>query len=179
MSAYRFLETHSCYFVTFSVIDFLPVFIAETPCKIITDSLNFCHENKYLCTNAFVIMPTHIHAILFDADHDPERIRKTVGEMRRVTGKRLIRYCEKHMPNNYSNIMQNMSGTDRQMRFWKSYVAPEAIFARKFWEQKTNYIHFNPVRKGLVQAPEYWKYSSASYWLANGHSDVILTAIEW
>ena len=27
--------------------------------------------------------------------------------------------------------------------------------------QKVNYIHFNPVKRGLVNEPEYWKFSSA------------------
>jgi hypothetical protein len=50
------------YYVTFSVVEWLPVFIDQAACKIITDSLNFCTETKSLGVNAYVIMPTHLHA---------------------------------------------------------------------------------------------------------------------
>lgn len=41
-----------------------------------------------------------------------------------------------------------------------------------------DYIHDNPVRKGLVWEATAWRFSSAAYWLLDppGESDVILTA---
>jgi hypothetical protein len=53
--------------VTFSVVDWLPIFISEAGCKIVTESLNFCHRQKGLRINAYVIMPTDLHAILSHA----------------------------------------------------------------------------------------------------------------
>ncbi len=32
--------------------------------------------------------------------------------------------------------------------------------------QKLEYLHNNPVKRGLVTAPEHWHYSSAHEWLA-------------
>jgi len=65
MERYRIFSDGSVYFVTLTVVDWLPVFISQESCRIITDSLNFCHEHKGLRVNAYVIMPTHLHAILF------------------------------------------------------------------------------------------------------------------
>lgn len=65
MERYRISDEAAVYFVTFSGVKWLPVFVSETACRIVTDSLTFCHRNKGLRTNAFVIMPTHIHAIIF------------------------------------------------------------------------------------------------------------------
>ena len=36
--------------------------------------------------------------------------------------------------------------------------------------QKIDYAHYNPVRKGFVETPEQWKYSSARNWLNNDDS---------
>ena len=36
--------------------------------------------------------------------------------------------------------------------------------------QKIEYIHYNPVRHGLVDAPEHWRYSSSRNYLLNDHS---------
>ena len=48
MEAYRINEGAALYYLTFSVIDWLPVFICEEPCLIVTDSLNYCHREKCL-----------------------------------------------------------------------------------------------------------------------------------
>ena len=55
---YRILPDQSVYSVTFIVVDWLPVLIGEEACRVITDSLNFCHAQKLLRVNAFVILPT-------------------------------------------------------------------------------------------------------------------------
>src|SRR2546426_11129895 len=68
MERYRFHSDGALFYVTFSVVDWLPIFVSEAACKIVTESLNFCHRQKGLRINAYVIMPTHLHAILFHAD---------------------------------------------------------------------------------------------------------------
>lgn len=73
MERYRIVADVGLYYVTFTVVEWLPIFIEETACKIATDSLNFCIQKKYLGVNAYVIMPTHLHAILFDVEFNPER----------------------------------------------------------------------------------------------------------
>ena len=52
MERYRIIEGVGIYFVTFTVVEWLPVFIDETSCLIVTDSLNFCIQNKNLRVNA-------------------------------------------------------------------------------------------------------------------------------
>jgi hypothetical protein len=54
---YRITAEAAVYYVTYSVVDWLPVFVSEQSCRIITDSLNFCYEKKGLRVNAFVIRP--------------------------------------------------------------------------------------------------------------------------
>ena len=73
MERYRIVHEVGLYYVTFTVVEWLAVFIDESACKIVTDSLNFCINNKSLGVNAYVIMPTHLHAILFDVEFHAER----------------------------------------------------------------------------------------------------------
>ena len=49
----------------------------------------------------------------------------------------------------------------RRSRFWQEGVFPKRISDRKMMRQKIEYIHQNPVRKGFVETPEIWTYSSA------------------
>jgi len=39
------------------------------------------------------------------------------------------------------------------------------ILSDEMIEQKLEYVHNNPVKRGLVASPEHWRYSSAYEWL--------------
>jgi len=84
MAVYRIQEGAALYSLTFTVVYWLPVFVSEEPCLILTESLNFCHQHKFLRVNAFIIMPTHAHLVVFDADYDssgrPVGIRWQYGQ---------------------------------------------------------------------------------------------------
>jgi putative transposase len=58
MERYRFHPDGAVFYVTFTVVEWLPIFVSQAACKIVVDSLNYCHRHKGLRTNAFVIMPT-------------------------------------------------------------------------------------------------------------------------
>ena len=89
MERYRIVEGVAVYFVTFAVVDWLPVFVSEEPCKVVTESLNFCVTNKSLRVSSYVIMPTHLHLIVFDAEFDAERLKRTLVDLRKFTAKLL------------------------------------------------------------------------------------------
>jgi putative transposase len=57
-----------------------------------------------------------------------------------------------------------------QTKIWQTGSHPEGIESGKFFDQKLNYIHENPVRKGFVRSPEDWLYSSARNYYLNDHS---------
>src|SRR5215211_1689707 len=98
MERYRIIPGVGLYYVTFTVVEWLPVFIDEHACKIITDSFNFCIKNKFLGVNAYIIMPTHLHAALFDVGFHAERLKHTLDDMRKFTGRQLLDYAMKHLP---------------------------------------------------------------------------------
>jgi hypothetical protein len=177
----RISEDAGVYFVTMSVVDWLPVFVSEATCRLLADSLNFCHQHKGLRTNAYVIMPTHFHAIFFLARFDQPALTAALTDFRKFTGRRLSDYCTLHMPACFSEVLTRSSGNDRDRRFWQPTLHPERIEAQPFYEQKRDYLHDNPRRKGLVARPEYWRFSSASTFLSDApiSNDVILSRIDW
>jgi len=181
MERYRILSDGAVYFVTLTVVDWLPVFISQEACQIITDSLNFCHEHKGLRVNAYVFMPTHLHAILFREEFDPEALKATLTDFRKFTARKLIEHCVRFMPACYDSVFLESAGMDRNRRFWQPTLHPEQIETESFWIQKRDYLHDNPCRKGLVVRAEQWRFSSASHWLSDGTvpNDVVLSAIDW
>ncbi len=181
METTRIQEDIPLYYLTFTVVHWLPVFVAAEPCLIITESLNHCHKHKRLRINAFVIMPTHLHLILFDADFDNQRLQKTIAALRSFTGRRLIQYCDQKMPAVYKQLLGVPRRRDRENQFWQQSKHPVAVWSEPFWRTKIDYLHANPCRKGLVHEPTAWRFSSAAHWLLDppGKSDVSLTAAQW
>ena len=49
----------------------------------------------------------------------------------------------------------------RRHQVWQEGFHPRAITTEDMLRQKIDYIHYNPVKLGLVDRPEYWLYSSA------------------
>ena len=45
--------------------------------------------------------------------------------------------------------------------------------------QKIVYIHNNPVRRGYVDAPEHWRYSSARNYECDDHSVLEIDPLPW
>ncbi len=180
MERYRIVEGIGLYFVTFTIVEWLPVLISEAACKVVTESFNFCIQNKSLHVNSYVIMPTHLHAILFDKDFDAGRLKLTLDDFRKFTGRELADHCTKHMPECFTETLRKHAGEDRQRRFWQPTRHPEGIVTEKFWKQKMDYLHWNPCQQGLVRAPEDWRFSSASFWLAGKiENDVELADTIW
>lgn len=181
MERYRFYSDQPLYFVTFSIVDWLPVFISEAPCQILADSLNFCHERKHLRIHAYVIMPTHFHAIVSDADHNSNRLSDTLIDFRKFTGRQLVDYAERSLPKCFVAQFSQAAGEDRDHRVWQPTKHPVALSSEEFWLQKLNYLHENPCRKGLVRRAADWRFSSAAYYHSDGQipCDVRLTRVEW
>ncbi len=178
---FRIVEDVHVYFVTYSVVEWLPVFVSEHACRIVIDSLNFCDERKGLCTNAFVIMPTHIHAIFFDRNFDNERLQKSLADFRKFTGRQLSDFCVGHSPTCFTETLRASSTADRERRFWQPSRHPEAIQSEKFWKQKLDYLHENPCRKGVVARAGWWRFSSAAYYVSDGEEacDVRISPLDW
>jgi len=178
---YRIHADAALYYLTYSVMEWLPVFVSQGRCQIVTESLSFCHRDKQLRVKAYVIMPTHLHMIVFDADWDSERLKRTLADLRKFTGRQLSDYCARHTPRCFAEALRAQAVADRERRFWQPSRHAEAITSERFWRQKLDYLHDNPRRKGLVLNPQQWRYSSAAWQLLGDHQspDVPLTRITW
>lgn len=71
------------------------------------------------------------------------------------------------------------AGGDRVHRFWQSTLHPETITSEMFHNQKRDYFHDNPRRKGLVLHPTHWRWSSAQWYEARKGCGVPITPVLW
>jgi len=179
MDRYIIAQGASVYFVTFTVIYWMPVFIEDQSIAILIESLKYCITQKDLRLQSYVIMPNHMHAVVFDANGDSNNLHQTLVSFRKFTGQNLSNYLDGKYSKAISSVLSGGNLEDRSRRFWQSGWHAEEIFSNKFLEQKVNYLHDNPCRKGLVRSPQDWRYSSAAFWLDGTSVDLPVTGLDW
>jgi putative transposase len=112
---------------------------------------------------AFVIMPEHIHLLVFPCAPGM-KLGRIVGEIKEKVGRHAVKYLSQHAPVWLSRITV-CEGNRTRRRFWQ----PGGGFDRNALEVRTihhmiHYIHDNPVRRGLVERPDDWYWSSARWY---------------
>jgi REP-associated tyrosine transposase len=112
------------------------------------DAFRVARRERPLTVEAIVILPDHLHAIftlpLDDADFS--------GRWRRIKG-----HFSSSLIDAGIELKRNANGSLAlwQKRFWEHTIRNENDFARH-----VDYIHFNPVKHGLVSRVCDWPYSS-------------------
>ena len=61
---YAIRDQEAIYFVTFTVVNWIDLFIRDEYREIILRSLKYCQENKGLIVHAYCIMTSHVHLIV-------------------------------------------------------------------------------------------------------------------
>ena len=173
---YRIVQgDHSPYFITATVIDWLPVFSNPHIAQIVLDTLGFLQEKNRLIIYAYVLMENHIHLIVSSED-----LSRQIGSFKSYSARKCIDYYTKQ---NNDYILQQLAikkptnRKDRKYQFCQEGLQPKQIQGEEMMRQKVEYIHMNPIRRGFVDTPEHWRYSSARNYI--GEEGVLDVCVEW
>ena len=167
-SRYAITESDEIYFLTAIVIEWIPVFIGTEACDIIIGALEFCRQHKALRLYAYVIMDNHVHLLAQAPD-----LRRVVHSFKGYTAHELIAWAERTNKTwllNQLAYFKKRHKTASQHQLWQEGNHPQRVHSEEMMLQKMHYIHENPVRRGWVDAPEHWRYSSARNYILEDHS---------
>jgi putative transposase len=160
-------DANYAYFVTCSVVNWLPLFENPAYRQIILDSLTYLREHKATQLNAFVVMSTHLHAVLWP--QDGVDLSDVLRDFKRHTSRAISREAAKQRHDDYLQAFAVARSSFRSGRaeyqVWQEGAHSEAIYDDDFARQKIEYIHNNPVKAGLACKAEDWPYSSARAYL--------------
>ena len=158
-SSYKVFETEYPYFLTCTVVGWLPVFTRPETVQIVYDSWRFLQENDRLRIFGYVILENHLHLIA-----SSEELSKEIGDFKSYTARRIIDHLQER---NLSMLLEqlawhkNRHKTDRHYQLWQEGSHPQQVQNDEIMRQKLEYIHRNPVARGYVDDPTHWRYSSA------------------
>lgn len=167
--SYRvFTDQHYAYFVTWTLVDWIHLFDKDQYRQIILDALYYLRTEKKTELNAFVIMASHIHAILWTEIEI--NLSDVIRDFKRFTSRKISKLAEERNETEILSVFKKARGENRAQdistyQVWQEGSHPEAIFTEKFAKQKLDYIHMNPVKAGLVKTADQWQYSSARAYL--------------
>jgi REP-associated tyrosine transposase len=129
--------------------------------QILRQSLVSARERWPFRTDAMVLLPDHWHAVWSLPEGD-------TGYSKRIA------YAKKEFTKGWLAVggVEQAVSTSRQRnrrrgvwqrRFWEYTIRDE-----EDWRRHCEYIHYNPVKHGLVTCPHAWPYSTFHRWVREG-----------
>jgi REP element-mobilizing transposase RayT len=158
-SRYKVHDSAYPHFFTCTVVEWLPVFTRPESVQILLDSWSFLQRNGRLTLFAYVVLENHIHFIA--ASHD---LSKEIGDFKSYTARKLIDLLRSSKARTILDQLafhKAQHKSDRDFQFWQEGSHPEQISSDDMMRQKIEYIHYNPVKRGYIDDPTHWRYSSA------------------
>jgi REP element-mobilizing transposase RayT len=158
-SRYHFCEGHYPYFLTCTIVGWLPVFTRPETAQIVYESWRFLVDSKRLTLFGYVILENHLHLIASSPD-----ISKEIGDFKSFTARQIIDYLEAKKARVLLKLLRLLKArhkTDRLYQLWQEGSHPQQVQNEEIMRQKLEYMHNNPVERGYVDEAHHWRYSSA------------------
>ena len=151
----RFQNAESLHFITFSCFHRLPLLKTSGASETVEAVLEATRARHLARVYAYVLMPEHIHLLV----NEPPRIllAQFLKAVKQTTSRKLRGSREK---------------------FWQDRYYDSNIYGEMARSEVIRYIHRNPVKRGLVEKPEDWPWSSFRHY-ASGVRGTVEIESQW
>jgi putative transposase len=153
----RFHGRGDLHFITFSCRERLPLLGSSGARNVfvtILDEVRTRHEFRLI---GFVVMPEHAHMLVSEPKTGSPS--DTMLSLKERVSFRLNPSREK-APAEIADLRPECD----PYAFWQRRFYDFNVWSSGKLEQKLDYMHRNPVQRGLVRHPKYWPWSSWSYY---------------
>jgi putative transposase len=149
----RYHHTGGFHFVTFSCHGRLPYLGSVAARDLFERSLEAMRVRYEFVVSGYVIMPQHVHLLL--SEPKQELLAKALQAVKLSVARRRP-----------------------EVPFWLARYHDFNVYTPEKREEKLHYMHCNPVRRGLAERPEEWRWSSFNHY-ATGFRGVVEIESEW
>ena len=156
------------HYLTFSCYRGIPLLAKDRPRLWFVDALDKARTKHCFDLWAWVLMPEHVHLLIFPhvANYSTSRI---LASIKKPVGYKGIQYLREHGPA-FLERLTVRNATRTYHRFWQAGPGHDGnLYDLETVYKAIEYIHNNPVRRGLVAHPTDWLWSSARDWAGKGH----------
>ncbi len=169
-SSYKIHNKEGLFFVTSTIINWIPIFSSAKYYNILIEAIKFSQLKKNLKLYSYVLLPEHFHLIVTG-----DSLTNIFKSIKGFTAKEIIKQLEFENKISVLNQFKDLKKDykyNSEYQVWQESFHPIEILTDEIFQQKIDYIHMNPVKKGLVNEPGDWEYSSAGFFI-NGVEGVL------
>ena len=143
----------STFFFTVVTNNRRKIFTDKQTVALLRQSIKVVQMRHPFKVEAAVILPDHLHMLWRLPDEDGDyatcwRLSKSYARVYPATSSRQTK----------------SERTAWQRRYWEHLIRDETD-----WRRHVDYIHYNPVKYGFVDAPRAWQYSSFHSYVSRGY----------
>ncbi len=151
----RYQQARDLHFVTFSCYRRQPLLDYACAKRWFELALEQARRQYDFYVVGYVVMPEHVHLLV----SEPERgtLARALQAMKQSVARRLI---------------------EKDEHFWQARYYDFNVWTGKKRIEKLRYMHRNPVKRGLVEKPEDWLWSSFRHYMT-GEEGVVEIESEW
>ena len=150
-----------CLSITAVTKDRLPVFRTDAIKAILCAGLDEARRSGGFLIFAYVIMPDHLHIITSGARKPADTLRFIKG----VASHRIIQHLKE---GGFDRSLEKLRGAKKADRheytLWERHSNVMLLTAESTFMERVHYIHQNPVRAGLVDRADDYRWSSVRFW---------------
>ncbi len=160
------------YYITTSVNKFIKIFRERKYIDIILENLNFYRKKYGFKLIGYVIMPDHLHMMIYPDQKRVVEISRFIEDFKKFTSRKLRELMVKNRKSGWLKLFRLSDGKKKNWKYqiWQQGFDDLGVYSPKVVRTKLNYIHNNPVRAELAEQPEDYLYSSARNYILNDHS---------
>jgi putative transposase len=150
------------HFITTSCYRRRPLFRSSEARDLFLEILEEVRRSYRFVVAGYVVMPEHVHLLIGEPERaDPSVVMQVLKQ--RFTRRLLRAGC--------SHPSKNAKGG--AAAFWQRRFYDFPVWTKEKRIEKLKYMHRNPVKRGLAEAPDQWKWSSFRFY-AFGESGPVL-----
>jgi|SRR5208282_1498750 len=166
----RYYGNHDLHFITFSCYDRLPLLSTPAVRDLFTQELTRVRAEYKFKLVGYVVMLNHVHLLM------SEPVKGTPSTVMQMLKQRVSRKIRSRVgdPSSVfesgSCVLVSLLNKDGQegKPFWQERFYDFNVYRSGKVKEKLNYMHANPVIRGLVQHPKDWSWSSWSFYFREG-----------
>jgi putative transposase len=152
----RFQETGQVHYITFSCYRRRPNLVRTEARATFVAPLERVRRDYGLYIYGYIVMPEHVHLLM----NEPQRksFAQAIKSLKQGVARRLALRAEDS--------------------FWQARYYDFNVWSERKFVEKLRYIHRNPVKRGLVERPEDWLWSSFRHY-ASGAVGIVEIESQW
>ena len=162
---HRYYHLKHLHFITCSCYRRCPALSDASDCAVFVQILGRVRARYQFALLGYVVMPEHFHLLMSEpARGDPSTVMQVLKQL--VSREILRRLRSARTDPGAAKLLSELEAPGRPGRhqFWQRRFYDFNVWSEKKKLEKLEYMHMNPVERGLVRHPAEWPWGSYRFY---------------